>query len=41
MGMDEESDPGKDVSGRWIAGLIGLVIVSWVVYMSVIHGLKM
>ena len=31
--MDDESDPGKDVSGRWIAALIAFVIVIWVVYM--------
>jgi hypothetical protein len=40
MGMDDESDPGKDVSGRWIGGLAALVIVIWVLYMLVIHGIK-
>ena len=31
--MDDENDPGKDVSGRWIGALIAFVIVIWVVYM--------
>ena len=31
--MDDENDPGKDVSGRWIGTLIAFVIVIWVVYM--------
>jgi hypothetical protein len=31
--MDDESDPGKDVSERWIGALIAFVIVIWVVYM--------
>jgi hypothetical protein len=35
MGMDDESDPGKDVSGRWIGGLMALMIVIWVLYMFV------
>jgi hypothetical protein len=38
MGMDDESDPGKDVSGRWIGGLIALAIVIWLVYMTVTGG---
>jgi hypothetical protein len=36
--MDDESDPGKDVSGRWIGGLVALAIVIWLVYL-VIHGM--
>jgi hypothetical protein len=40
MGMDDESDPGQDVSGRWIGGLAALVILIWVLYMLVIHGIK-
>jgi hypothetical protein len=35
MGMDDETDPGQDVSGRWIGGLIALGIVILVVYMAV------
>jgi hypothetical protein len=35
MGMDDESDPGKDVAGRWIGALIASVIVIWVGYMLV------
>ena len=31
--MDDENDPEKDVSGRWIGTLIAFVIVIWVVYM--------
>jgi hypothetical protein len=38
MGMNDESDPGQDVSGRWIGGLIALAIVIWVVYFAVTHG---
>jgi hypothetical protein len=38
MGMGDESDPGKDVSGRWIGGLIALALVIWLVYMTVTGG---
>ena len=31
--MDDENDPGKDVSGRWIGTLIAFVIVIWAVYL--------
>jgi hypothetical protein len=31
--MNDKSDPGKDVSERWIGALIAFVIVIWVVYM--------
>ena len=31
--MDDENDPEKDVSGRWIGTLIAFVIVILVVYM--------
>jgi hypothetical protein len=40
VGMDDESDPGKDVGGRWIGGLLALVAVIWVVYILVLHGIK-
>jgi hypothetical protein len=40
VGMDDESDPGKDVGGRWIGGLLALVTVIWVVYMLVSHEIK-
>jgi hypothetical protein len=40
MGMDDEAILGKNVSGRWIGGLIALGIVIWVVYMSVFHGFE-
>jgi hypothetical protein len=39
--LDDESDPGKDVSGRWIGGLIAVAIVIYIVYMAVTHGFGM
>jgi hypothetical protein len=40
MGMGDESDPGKDVSGRWIGGLIALALVIWLVYMAMTGGFE-